>query len=248
MITFYDITGSLPGKAWSPNTWKTRLALNFKGIPYHTEWLEYPEIEPLCKRIGAPPTGTKKTDGTTPHYTLPVIKDDSTGAVISDSWNIAVYLDKTYPDLPLLFPGGTKPLQAAFENVWLDALMTHGMAVFLPRVPEVALNPPSAEYFIRTRSADFGKPLAEVAPTGTAKEKHFSDWQKQLSKAARLYGLSDGPFLLGETVSYADLIAGSFALWMKMTATPEDWAVLGKWHDGLLSKVAEGVEKYKKVD
>ena len=56
-ITFYDIPSKIPGKAWSPNTFKTRyvhqmdsahhdrsrfdkvtnrIALNFKGIPYTT--------------------------------------------------------------------------------------------------------------------------------------------------------------------------------------------------------------------
>jgi hypothetical protein len=51
-----------------------RYALNFKGIPHKTVFLEYLEIEPLCKKIGAKPTGESSTQ-----YTLPVIYDPATG-------------------------------------------------------------------------------------------------------------------------------------------------------------------------
>ena len=29
IIIFYDIPSTLPGKAWSPNTWKTRYVMNY---------------------------------------------------------------------------------------------------------------------------------------------------------------------------------------------------------------------------
>ncbi|KAJ8699426.1 hypothetical protein PTI98_002541 [Pleurotus ostreatus] len=68
-IIFYDIPSSLEPQAWSHNTWRVRYALNIKGIPYQTVWVEYPDIEAVCKKIGASPTGEEA-----PHYTLPVIK------------------------------------------------------------------------------------------------------------------------------------------------------------------------------
>lgn len=40
----YDLPSKGDCKCWSPNTWKVRLPLNFKGIPYTTEWVEYPDI------------------------------------------------------------------------------------------------------------------------------------------------------------------------------------------------------------
>jgi hypothetical protein len=54
-----------------------RYSLNYKGIPYKTVWLEYEEIEPFSKRLGALPT-SNKPDGR-PHYTLPMIHDPATG-------------------------------------------------------------------------------------------------------------------------------------------------------------------------
>ncbi|PSR72266.1 hypothetical protein PHLCEN_2v11858 [Hermanssonia centrifuga] len=93
-----------------------RYSLNYKGLPYRTEWVEYPDIEVLCIRIGAPPTSTKHGR---PRYTLPVIYDPSTNSVISDSVDIAKYLDETYPDTPKLLPAGTEAFQAMFlDSVW----------------------------------------------------------------------------------------------------------------------------------
>jgi hypothetical protein len=61
-IIFYDIPGNVqPSKAWVQNTQKTRCVtiarynmpgefmftrytLNYKGLPYRTMWVEYPDI------------------------------------------------------------------------------------------------------------------------------------------------------------------------------------------------------------
>ncbi|GAW07249.1 AChain Crystal Structure Of Glutathione Transferase Gstfua3 From Phanerochaete Chrysosporium [Lentinula edodes] len=114
-IVFYDIPFAESNICWSPNTWKTRYSLNYKGLSYRTEWIEYPDIEALCIKIGAAPTDVK-ADGITPDYTLPVIYDPSTDKTISDSFAIALYLDTAYPDTPKLFPPGTQALQEAFVH------------------------------------------------------------------------------------------------------------------------------------
>jgi hypothetical protein len=46
----YDLP-SKQGTAWSLNPWKTRLILNFKGIDYKTEWVEFPDVEPKMKSL-----------------------------------------------------------------------------------------------------------------------------------------------------------------------------------------------------
>jgi len=114
-LVFYDIPGKNPGaEAWSPSTWITRFTLKYKGLKDRTEWVEYPDIETVCKKIGAEPTGTHP-DGITPRYTVPVLYDPSTRVVISESGRIAEYLNETYPDTLILFPPGTRVLQAAFR-------------------------------------------------------------------------------------------------------------------------------------
>ncbi|KAF8588673.1 hypothetical protein K439DRAFT_1233675, partial [Ramaria rubella] len=79
-----------------------RILLNYKGIPYKTTWVSYPDIEPTLKKLGCSPTGTKPDDPSKPFYTLPAIIDTSNGTqvVIADSLAIAEYLEAKYPDRP----------------------------------------------------------------------------------------------------------------------------------------------------
>lgn len=38
LIIFYDIPSAVPGKAWSPNTWKTRLVVTLlEADTFHTK-------------------------------------------------------------------------------------------------------------------------------------------------------------------------------------------------------------------
>ncbi|KAJ7277095.1 hypothetical protein C8J57DRAFT_1060832 [Mycena rebaudengoi] len=110
--TFYDIPFTLPGSAWSPNTWKTRqYSFNYKGIPLqdHRAGVRGDKAD-QC----AAPT-RNKPDGR-PHYMLPMIHDPSTGAVVSESNKITEYLDKAYPDTPRLLPAWTAAFQRVFED------------------------------------------------------------------------------------------------------------------------------------
>jgi hypothetical protein len=115
-----------------------RYVLNFKGIPYKTTWLEYLDIEPTLRSIGAAPTSTKP-DGT-PFHMVPVIVDPSRRApsggplVLSDSWVIAEYLDKEYPTSGPLFPQGTKALQKLFHDHLTGAMFRPILPILLPPI------------------------------------------------------------------------------------------------------------------
>ena len=58
-------------------------------------------------------------------------------------------------------PAGTDALQAAFGDFLLNAVGFQ-MYPILVAATCASLNPPSAEYFRRTREAMFGKPLEEL--------------------------------------------------------------------------------------
>ncbi|KAG0709315.1 hypothetical protein DFH29DRAFT_986687 [Suillus ampliporus] len=214
-IIFYDIPSTLSGNAWSPNTWKTRYALNIKGVPYKTEWVEKSERHR---------TGTK--DDGSPSYTLPIINDPNTGKVVADSFLIAEYLDATYPGGNTLFPPGTKPLIAAFE-----AGVIGGIGSILPLQLALScyiLNPSSEKYFRATREAAFGKKIEDVT----------DDWAKGKKGIAAIDGwLSNnggGKFVMGNTVSYADGILGGWLTWVKIThgESSATWKDFASWHGG----------------
>ena len=97
-------------------------------------WVEYPDVEPLCKKIGAAPTGTKGADGS-PLYTLPTIYDPNTKTAVSDSSKIVRYLDATYPSSgPTLLPAE------------LDALQAQGALTRSSCFPSI-LNPPDHHHY-----------------------------------------------------------------------------------------------------
>lgn len=106
-------------------TIQLRYALNFKQIHYQTHWVELPDVKSTRIALDVPPVRCH-ADGTD-FYTLPIIHDLTTGFKIGDSFEIAVYLDVTYPDGPKLFPADNQDALSEF-NKEADAIFcTAGM-------------------------------------------------------------------------------------------------------------------------
>ncbi|KAJ7160331.1 hypothetical protein C8R46DRAFT_1001546 [Mycena filopes] len=245
-IVLYDIPCTLGSQTWSGNVWKTRYALNFKGLSYRTEWVEYPDIADLCKKLGAPPTNDK--DDGRPAYTLPVIHDLSTGAIVVESGKIAAYLDATYPDTPRLMPPGTWGLYNAWESAALA--LTPAVGVFAVPPSALILNPRSRVYFEATRKVLFGKPLTEVTPPADS-EAYASAWQKFKD----VYGKHDAwirangegsVYLTGDKICYADLWMAASLKWFSIVM-PEKWEEMKTWHGGRWARLAESVKKYEAI-
>ena len=159
-----------------------RYCLNIKGIPYKTVWVEYPDIEAVCKKIGASATD-KRMDGT-PLYTLPVIYDPNTMRAVSESAAIARYLDSTYPDTPRLIPEEADALVSAFIDAFWAALDWQFEPIILP-VETTILRPASRPYFRETREKKLGCKLEEAAPPGSERlEECWAGVQRGVHKMA----------------------------------------------------------------
>jgi glutathione S-transferase len=215
-----------------------RLCLNVKGLQYKTVWVEYPDIEAICKKIGAKPTSTQG-----PPYTLPVIHDPSTNTVVSDSIDIVRYLDATYPSTIQLMPPGS---DAAVEAVQIPNMMAGLVPIMVPLIFAV-LNPASQGYFRRTRESWFGTKLEDLSPPGPQRDQHWKHIQDSL-------GVVDGwltknangkKFAMGDTISYADVNMAAWLWFMKMLIGPEsqEWREVERWHNGrwaaILSQFAD---------
>ncbi|THU89660.1 hypothetical protein K435DRAFT_760842 [Dendrothele bispora CBS 962.96] len=241
-IIFYDFPSKKAGvNGWNPNTWKTRFSLNYKGIPYKTVWVEYPDVEPTLKALGARPT-KKKPDGS-PMYTLPAISDPSTGAIITESFDIAQYLDKTYPDKPIL-PQGTKALQAAF----LGTLRSNTRSFFpfgLLMTCEQLLNSKSEVYFREVRKNDVlaGKTVDEVYPRGERAKEEWKNVEEGLGNIDKLMSKED-KFIMGDTVSFADFVVGGYLQWAKngWGEDSEQWKDMATWHGGRWGRLVKALE------
>ncbi|KAI0058410.1 hypothetical protein BV25DRAFT_1234264 [Artomyces pyxidatus] len=238
VITFYDIPGNASADvAWSPNTWRIRYALHIKGIAYRTVWLEYPDIEQAMKKLGAQPTDTR--DGE-PLYTLPVIHDPATGAIVADSLPITLYLDEKYPDTLQLLPPASRALQIAFINTYVGAVLMAPMSLVLEGSAK-QLNPRSEEYFRRTRAKMYGKPVAEIA---SAAEERDTLLKQLIDGMVQLGGWKgELPFLGGNTVSYADVVVAANLKWLAVVSDKSEWervrgAIAGEW--GVFLKAFSG--------
>ena len=222
-----------------------RYILNLKGIPYKTEWVEFPDIEPLCKKLGISPT-SKNADGSD-RYTLPAIHDPSTGVYIADSIPIAEYLDKTYPDTPKAFPHSTIALQTAFTAAFVNNLSA--LWNFMVPATHSILTPRSQEYFRRTREKSYGKALEDIAPKGEAADAEWARFRDELGKADVWYAKNggQGPFLLGATPSWGDITVASFLKWTREVwgDDSKQWKDISSWNNGRWAAIVEALKKYE---
>jgi len=197
-IILYD-TPSKDNVCWSPNTWKARLALAYKAAPFATEWVQYPDIKPTFPHLSTPEK---------PVVTLPIIKTEK-GALVTDSWDIAEYLEAHFPGERPLFKGGKEPhyfFQKYVETVVLSSLKY----ILLPKTPDI-LAPVSAEYFRRTRREWYGVSLEEWAAQD--QKPYFEDLRKALTPI-HLTLEKTKKFLGGEEITYSDIILFSIYLWV----------------------------------
>ncbi|KAG2012970.1 hypothetical protein CC2G_009916 [Coprinopsis cinerea AmutBmut pab1-1] len=257
MIILYDLPSNLPTQAWSGNTWKARFCLNYKGLPYKTEWVEYPDVPSIYKKHGISPVCSFGEGGK--YYSLPVIHDTSTGTTIAESLEIAKYLDATYPDAPSVLPkvveGSAEALSDQAEVVKIiDGDYPLVLPITLHSVGKI-LNPPSKAHVVQTRAQILG-----LFGVGTIEEFKFSEedvnkgWDhlKSIFDALdKKFGGEDGKFgwYLGGRISFADFALGGSLLFLK-TAWGEDsseWAKVKNWHNGKWVAALNALDSYTTV-
>ncbi|KAL8713147.1 MAG: hypothetical protein Q9220_002668, partial [cf. Caloplaca sp. 1 TL-2023] len=167
---------------------KARLVLNYKDIPYRTQWIEYPDIAPHLESLGIPPNA----EGTP--YTVPTIRFQD-GTHVMDSFKVAHELENRYPTPSLHLDS---PLLTKITDEWLPTLFQPLFAVIMPKIPKHLLNDASVPYFNETRSKRFGMPLDQF------ERDHGGDeaWEKArpaIKEVGDLLRAKGGPFLMGET-------------------------------------------------
>lgn len=128
-----------------------------------------------------------------------------------DSWPIAHELEKRYPNPSLHLDD---PVTVTIRNQ-INKILGPLFMQLLPNVPNL-LPERSQKYFYETREAALGKPLPEVQREALANaEEGWAAAEQPLKEAADLLNKHDGPFFLGQTVSYADFIFTSMLYFVK---------------------------------
>lgn len=206
------------------------------------------------KTIGAKPTG--KNPNGSDLYTVPVIVDpnhpeNGLPAIISDSDDIATYLDEKYPDLPLLFPAGTKALQTIYAQTFFEKVFVPPVMILLGEALP-AFNPPSQKYFRETREKAFGKKMEEFSPRGPGREESLKKSREGLEGIAAALDASGVPetsWLTGEKPVQADLASAAALIAIKRVAGEHIWEHIKGASGGRWERFLERVEKeYGRID
>ena len=188
-ITLYELVG-IEDRRFSPYCWRTRMALEHKGLAYETVPVRFTDKALIAF------SGQER---------VPVLRDGD--KIVSDSWAIANYLEDAYPDTPSLFGCPAGRGLAKFLNVWTDRAL-HGTLIRLV-VADILdhVDPADRDYFTESRTRRFGASPAEVQTRSEADLKAFADAVSTLG--ASLEGQN---FLSGATPAYGDYIVfGAFA-------------------------------------
>ncbi|KAI6047783.1 hypothetical protein EDC04DRAFT_2863964 [Pisolithus marmoratus] len=236
-LILYEIPSNLDGNYWSPNPAKPRFVLGYKGLPFQVEWVEYADIASRMQEIGA--RKNKLADGREIH-TLPVLSDPNTNALITDSWEIAEYLEKTYPEKPI-FNNKSKGLIRVFDTAFAN-LGRAALTFPLLRSSQI-LNKRSAEYFIAAREAQFKEKISEFSPEGPKRDEHWATIERAMETCKEWYDKEAGKWLMGDVFSYADILVASRLFWFRRVLHDDEWTRIVSWDDGRWEKFLADVEK-----
>ncbi|KAG2046566.1 hypothetical protein BDR06DRAFT_964907 [Suillus hirtellus] len=165
------------------------------------------------KAISAKPK--KRSDGTDV-YSVPVLSDPNTGALITDSLEIASYLEKPYSE-KAIFPNNSESLTREFDSAHFRLIIPAVKSIFA-RSTEI-LSPASAKLFIGVRSIDVPLPWDAT---------YSEDWallEKGYNPAHEWYQKTDGKWFMGDTCSYADII-------FKLVLKENEWVRISSWNGG----------------
>lgn len=201
----YTLCGQDSAQRFSPHSWKIVMALSHKGL----DFAEKPTPFTAIPAIGG---------GFSP--TVPVLDDD--GRLVRDSFDIALYLEETYPDRPTLFAGeGGKAISRMVEG-YVQTILQAAMVKIIVKDIHDCLAPSDQAYFRTSREQRLGRTLEEVE-AGHAAE--LAAFQPRLEPIRHM--LKFQRFIGGDAPLFADYILFGALQWARVASpkrllTPDD--------------------------
>lgn len=188
-LRLFDLAGADDDVRFSPNCWRTRLALAHKGLSVETVPWRFTEKDAIAR------SGQGK---------VPVLVAGDQW--LYESWDIAEYLEDHYPDRPSLFGCDRGRATARFVNEWSSQVLHPAVArVVVADIP-AALHEKDRDYFRETREAAFGRTFADIA---AERDQALAALRQTLGVLRGL--LAAQPFVAGDTPAYADhAVFGAF--------------------------------------
>lgn len=197
-IKVFDLCGA-DDLRFSPNCWRTRLALAHKGLSADFEAWHFTEKDKLSF------SGSR---------TVPVLVDGENA--MGDSWAIANYLEETYPDAPSLFGGDAGRAVTGFINAWADSTLHPTMIrCILPDVFD-RLDPVDTAYFRESREKRFGMTIEDIR---AGQDAYLAAFDASMTPLRTILNAED--WIAGDAPAYADYVIFSAFQWARMMSPTE---------------------------
>jgi glutathione S-transferase len=198
-IKLYDLAGADDAHRFSPYCWRIKMALAHKGLAFEAIPWRFTEKD----RIAASGQGA-----------VPVIEDGE--RCLHDSWEIACYLDETYPDRPALFPSEDSRSTTLFLKFWAERILHPLLVRLILADIHDGLHEKDKDYFRTSRERIFGMPLEAVCED---RENNLASLGKGLVPLRAT--LEAEAFLGGEAPSFADYIVFGAFQWARCSSSLE---------------------------
>jgi glutathione S-transferase len=220
---------------FSTFSWRTRLALHHKGLPF--------AVHPVA-------VSDKAAVGFSGQSKVPILKHD--GHVIPDSWAIALYLEKEFPERPTLFGGEVGQTLTHVFNVWADRELIPALIPFLMRDVLDCVSEADGAHLRRQIESAMKKSLEELS---AGREQAVQAFRRKLQPVRK--ALEAKVYLCGAAPTYADYILFGLLQWARVvspTKVLEDGDVVAAWfervldlHDGVGRKERSRLERTKEA-
>jgi glutathione S-transferase len=200
---------------FSTFSWRTRLALHHKGLSF--------AVHPVA-------VSDKAAIGFSGQGKVPILKHD--GRVIPDSWAIALYLEKEFPERPTLFGGEIGQTLTHVFNVWADRELIPALIPFLMRdVLDCVGEADGAHLRLQIESA-MKKTLEDLS---AGREQAVQAFRRKLQPVRK--ALETRNFLGGAAPTYADYILFGLLQWARVISPAEvleDGDAVAAWFERVL--------------
>ncbi len=215
-LKLFEVAGEDPDYRPSPYCWRTRMALTHKGLAF----------EPVPWRAVEKSRIAKSGGGT-----VPVLVDGDLW--LRESWDIAVHLERAYPERPALFAGEGDLTKARFLEAWANRELHLPMARALLADGFPLLAEKDKAYYLERTKRVFGQTLQALC---SDPDSAIAVLQERLEPLQSVLAESD--YLGGAAPGYGDYILfGSFQ-WARVASTrrliPAKSAV-ARWFQALLA-------------
>ena len=209
----YDLAGADKNRRFSPYCWRIRMALAHKRLNVECMPWHFTEKDKI------------KFSG---QERVPVLIDGSN--TISDSWEIAKYLESAYPDSPSLKLDNGEVL---FIKFWSETVLHPELLQILVLDIHENLSLEDQSYFRESREKMLGKTLEEVVAN---RQERLPRIQKLLTPLRST--LSKQEYLSGETPGFSDYIVFGAFQWARCISgfsILNDNDIVYKWRNKMLN-------------